>query len=630
MPIFGNTPPTTDTWQATPAGMGFNFLRAMLTPASGRPSGPPRRPQPPAPRTFSSDMNSAIGKAALTGLFGTRGPFGLSTGVLNPINSVLAANDLINGTIHAATGPVGAALYKHGIEATTLPEALQRGMAAIPATLVNPNMAAMQVPRILFKHRQGAETAQGLARTQDRTELAGQGAFMAATAPLGGEAEAPMAVEEFGPEMGNILARIGNRMSNGAGVSADAAHNQALAYIFQGLKKDGGTPQQLADVVQKWQAAGSDAPSFFDALSELPGGGQNTKRVILDAIPRNADAANTTEQYARVVGTQMKPRTLNAVRTLKPQGSSINNLETAANAAQAAGAPDADLANRVTAGQYARNNAVTTDGTGFWDGMPDFMKPSDVDGVTVDPLATQGEGTLNNAMQAGAYDGLYQAVNSGRRPAADLLDDLAPGGHTIDTLQGVFGEKVDGFAQRIGNEVARNSNAVKLNRGFDPFAASRPDGSLGVAGANGLQTVAPGGPVSQAVVGAGLRQLFPGTLKTDAELANIAKIATGSAQDVASLPPRVRMVQPLPPQAYTLPAAVAHLASLPSLTDGPGGSQAADPGPAQTPPQPAPQDMSQSTAQALTQSNPSSAPPAPDDAATQPSSAQWPPFALWQ
>src|SRR6185312_11045413 len=210
--------------------------------------------------------------------------------------------------------------------------------------------------------------------------------------------------------------------------------------------------------------------------SELPGAGANTKRVILDAIPRNAQAAQTAEQYARTVGTRMKPRALSAVRTLKPQGPSIGDLEAAGDAAQATGTVDADLANRIAAARHARDNVMTTDVTGFMDKMPDFPHPRPVDGTVADPLASQGEGTLHNAMQAGSYEGLYNAVNDGRRPAADLLDDLSPGGHALDTLREFFGDKVDRFAEGIYNEAERARNAAQLNRGFDPFSASRLDG----------------------------------------------------------------------------------------------------------------------------------------------------------
>src|SRR6185437_14973154 len=130
---------------------------------------------------------------------------------VNPANSLLAANTLVNGTIHAASGPAGAALYHHGIEATTLPEALQRGVQAIPSAFLDPANTVVDAPRVFFKRRTGPETAQGLARTQNRTELAGQGALMAATAPIGGEAEAPVMAERYGPEMANIFTRVANR-----------------------------------------------------------------------------------------------------------------------------------------------------------------------------------------------------------------------------------------------------------------------------------------------------------------------------------------------------------------------------------------------------------------------------------
>src|SRR6185312_4714832 len=167
------------------------------------------------------------------------------------------------------------------------------------------------------------------------------------------------------------------------------------------------------------------------------------------------------------------------------------------------------------------------------------------------------------------------------------------------TLREFFGDKVDRFAEGIYNEAERARNAAQLNRGFDPFSASRLDGTMATAGTDGAKTLV-AGQMPQAVIGAGLRRIIPGTLKTDAELANIAKIATSPAEAVAALPPRLIATQPLPVQAYTLPAEAAHLMSLPRL-DGSGGTQ----GQAVPPP---------------------SQPPAPES--LQSSSASWPPFPL--
>jgi hypothetical protein len=510
------------------------------------------------PRTFGGDMRTAVNDS-LTQQYG-----GGLLAAINPANAAVAANKLINGTIHAGAGSAGAALYHHGIEATTLPEAMQRGLQAVPRALIDPAGAVVDGSRIFFKRRTGPETAQGLARTQNRAELAGQGAFMAATAPLGaGDVEVPVAAADFGPELANILSRIGNRISNGAGVTEEAAHNQALAYIVQALKKDGATPEQFAGIIKKWTEAGSDAPSLVDALSGLANKGQQTRQVVMDAIPRTELGADTAADYLAQVGGKIKGRVRNVVDSLKPNGASY-----------------ADLTDQGDAASFARQTVNSE--------LPEFQNGLAKYGIQPTP---EGTDAVQNAMQAGAYDYLRGVVGQGRQAMGEVADWSQPSSDISQNLRTLFGDKVDLFNQRAANEATRWSNANRLNLGFNPAASSVPEASMGVASLNAATKLPPNAG-AQALAGAGLRQLIPGTLKTDAELANIAKIATGPADAIANLPMIPGKSLSLPVRAFTLPAAAAHVASVPALTGDGGGGQ--------TP------------------------------ASVQPSSAPWPPFALWQ
>lgn len=494
-----------------PAKTGVNPFQYALDRTREQFFGSPVATPPPSgkapPRTFGGDMRKAVDDSLAQQYHG-----GLLAAI-NPLNSLLATNTLVNGTIHAGSGVAGKQLYHHGIEA--------------------------------------------------------------ATAPLGaGEAEAPVVAADFGPELANVFTRIGRRMANGAGVSEEAAHNQALAYVVQALKKDGAAPQQFADIIGKWQAAGSDAPSLVDALSALPNKGQYTRQVIMDAVPRTELGASMAADYLDDVGSRLTGRLQTVVDSLKPEGASYSDLLAQNDAAAASGAPDAELAGQAEAAQAARGNVTKS--------PPKFQN------------ALAQHGSQPDAMQAGAYDRLDEMAGGGRQAMGSAADWARPGGDLSQNLRPLFGDKVDLFNQRAANELTRWSNANRLNLGFNPAAAMVPDASMAAAGANAIGKLA-SDPISQGVAGAGVRKLIPGTLKTDAELANIAGIATGPADAIASLPTVTRVSQPLPAAAYVLPAAAAHVASLPRLTDDSAGSQTAPP-----------QDTSQG--------------------GPQPSGAQWPPY----
>jgi hypothetical protein len=208
---------------------------------------------------------------------------------------------------------------------------------------------------------------------------------------------------------------------------------------------------------------------------------------------------------------------------------------------------------------------------------------------TAEPVP-EGPEAIRNAMQAGAYDHLDQIASLGPQAPNDTLRHWAGSGWDLSqNLRSIFDDGVDLFNQRAANETTRLENAGELNKGFNPAAAATPDQTIGMGVVQGLGKSGPG-PVAQSAGAAAALRLFPGTLKTDGELANIAKIATGPAQAVADLPRLTTVTPAFSPRPAIMPAVAAHAASLPLTRRGDDTGNPAAPTPA----------------------------------------GSWPPFALWQ
>ncbi|MCR6660729.1 MAG: hypothetical protein NVV72_15795 [Asticcacaulis sp.] len=111
------------------------------------------------------------------------------------------------------------------------------------------------------------------------------------------------------------IVRVANKATGGKLLDPVYQAKQTLAAA---IKRDGGSPEQVAQIVNEWQATGASSPSLLDAVSKLPTGGQATLAEVRGAAMNSPVARGTAKAYRNNIEANLQDNAQNLTDRLHP------------------------------------------------------------------------------------------------------------------------------------------------------------------------------------------------------------------------------------------------------------------------------------------------------------------------